>query len=504
MSKAKLTFRSAFWNHAGKILEYMLMYAASIVIARGLGVEENGKFVGLFSLSQLLLVLCSFGLETSLNKFIPQLALEKRNEKAAYILRKALVIRLAAYTGVVLLLFVTLLFVSVPFIAESGNVLLFVVVFTGVRSLFPLFAMVLTAQLRTSLTARINLAIRAIELVAILALTQYRFTVENLFLLFLTTSALHVLAYAIFSRSNLLGETEPVNMHPIIRFGSIFWLNTIVEFILGRQGDVLFLTNLLPSSSQGGLYDVAYSVAQLATMAMTVGLSGVMFATFAQLAVTDQGAMDRFYGFSIRIISLLTIPVYAFVALNAFGFLAVLYSTQYIGAVALVQGIVLFRIVSRLFGGGENSEYLLSHNHVGTIVGIGVVAAATNFSLNLLLIPKFGAMGSVIASGCGNLIVNILGALAVWRMSVNRMQFGFWLKLVAACCLASAVCWFAVPATDAATLFVAVLAYLLVLGGLLFFLKPFTRLDYEWLSRVDGRVAGVLQYFSGVEVKGGR
>ena len=47
MSKAKATFHSILWNHTGKITEYILMYAASILIARGLGAAENGTFVGL-------------------------------------------------------------------------------------------------------------------------------------------------------------------------------------------------------------------------------------------------------------------------------------------------------------------------------------------------------------------------------------------------------------------------------------------------------------------------
>ncbi len=46
MSEPQATFRSAVWNHAGRILEYVLMYVTSILIARGLGVQENGMVKG--------------------------------------------------------------------------------------------------------------------------------------------------------------------------------------------------------------------------------------------------------------------------------------------------------------------------------------------------------------------------------------------------------------------------------------------------------------------------
>ena len=340
-----------------------------------------------------------------------------------------------------------------------------------------------------------------IELCSILLLAKFQFTVQNIFILFLSTSSLHVAAYATFSRMNFLGETEAVDMKPIITFGSIYWLNTIVDFVLGRQGDVLFLTNLLPDSSQAGLYDVAYSIAQLASLAMTVGLSGVTFATFARLAVSDTEAMDKFYAFSIRIISLLTIPLYAFLAFNAGSVLSVLYSNKYAGAVSLVQGILLFRTASRLFGGGENGEYLLSHGRVGTLVTLGVISATTNFLLNVLLIPKLGAMGAVIASGCGNILVNLLGAFAVYKVSVNRMQVLFWGKLTGACFLASFICLNLVPTTSFLSLIVAGLLYALVIGSLLLLIKPLTAADYRWLSQIDARLADVLQRFTQVEFR---
>jgi glycosyltransferase involved in cell wall biosynthesis len=68
MSLAIATFRGVLWNHGGKVIEYSLMYAASLVVARGLGVEVNGVYALVTSLSQLLLVLTSFGFETVINK----------------------------------------------------------------------------------------------------------------------------------------------------------------------------------------------------------------------------------------------------------------------------------------------------------------------------------------------------------------------------------------------------------------------------------------------------
>jgi O-antigen/teichoic acid export membrane protein len=500
MSNAKLTFRSALWNHAGKILEYLLMYVTSIVIARALGVVENGRFVGLFSLSQLLLAICSFGLETSLNKFIPQLEKVKQNEKVSFILRRAVLLRGLAFLSATIVLYLLILFLSVPFVSGNERILFWVFLFTAVRSVFPLFVTVLTAQLRTALTAQINLFIRTLELIGIVALTFYEFTVQSVFVVFLVSSCLHVTAYMLFSKLNVLGKSEAVAMKPILIFGGVYWINTIVDFILGRQGDVLFLTHLLPDSSQGGLYDVAYSIAQLASMAMTVGLAGVTFATFARLAVSDQRTMDRFYGFSIRIISLLTVPLYAFIVFNAEPLLTVLYSHQYAGAAVLVQGILLFRTASRLFGGPENGEYLLSHGRVWILVIIGIISATLNMCMNLVLIPKFGAMGSVIASGCGNLLVNLLGGLAVVRMSENRIQINFWLKIVGICFFSAFASRYFFPSRDGWTLIISGPFYVAAVLMFLFLVKPLAREDFLWLSKAIPQFTKVLKVFAQAEL----
>lgn len=501
MSNVKLTVRSALWNHAGKILEYLLMYATSIIIARGLGVVENGRFVGLFSLSQLLLAAVSIGLETSLNKFIPQLEQKNNGAQVAFILRRSVLIRGLAFCCATIAFLTATVFITVPFFSQNEQILVWVFAFTAVRSFFPLFAMVLTAQLRTALTARINLTIRTIEIIGIIALWHYELTVLNVFVLFLVSSALHVSLYVFSSRLHFFAKPEPVEMKPIIAFGGIYWINTLVDFILGRQGDVFFLTNLLPDSAQGGLYDVAYSIAQFASMAMTVGLAGITFATFARLAVQDQGMMDRFYGFSIRIISLLTIPLYTFLIVHSRELLSILYSSNYLDATMLVQGILVFRIVSRLFGGPENAEYLLSKGKVHLIVGIGLVAAGLNILLNVIMIPTYGAMGSVIASGSGNLLVNAVAAIAVYRTSMNKLQLVFWFKLTVISVLAAFASGYVIPSSLPFSMFAAGLVFLVLIAGSLVLIKPFTEADEEWLAKADQRVKGIIHRFVRVEPK---
>lgn len=495
MADPRTTFRSALWNHAGKILEYMLMYLTSVLIARGLGVQENGVFVGLFSVSQFLLVFMSFGLEVSLNKHVPQLEGEARMERLRFILRGALAIRVTAVLVLAAVLYGSTLLFEGLLPHTLSSFLWVLLAYTGVRSIVSLLSVVLTAELQTRATAAINVLTRGVEVAVIGLMVSGGMTTSRVFVVILSTATFQLACYIVAARTRLFGKTERIVVLPIILFGGVYWINTAVEYFLGRQGDVLFLTMLLPDSSQASLYDVAFSIGQWASLSMTVGLGSITLATFAKLALRGIEPVERFYAFMIRIKSLLSIPLYAFTLFNAGSVLFVLYSPRYLAASGLVQAIAAFRIFSRLFGGPENAEFLLSRGQVTKLVAIGAVGALVNVGLDLLLIPRLGALGAVMGSGLGNLMANVLGGAAVYRTSAARIQWQFWLKVSMATSAASLVVAALTPPLTVLLILMQAAVYVLLVIGLLFFVKPLTTMDYEWLVRIDNRFASPLRLF---------
>ncbi|MFN0157689.1 MAG: oligosaccharide flippase family protein [Bacteroidota bacterium] len=495
MSRARTIFKSAIWNHAGRTLEFVFMYATSIALARGLSVAENGIFVSLLSVSHLLLVLSSFGLEAALNKHIPQLPATQADNQLRRILRVVLSIR-----GVLAIAAVGILYVAIsllPF-SFSGYISAYfwpLAILSVARSFAALLAMVLTAQLKTTTTAAVTALTRGIEFTGVLVLAGNGLTIPTVLLFLAVTSIIQMLWYLVLLRRELLGSSSKVSVAPLIAFGGAFWINTIVDYFLGRQGDLLMLAALTDDASAASLYDVAYSLSQLALMAMTVGLGGVAFATFARLAVESSETFDRFYSFLVRIMSLLTIPLFAFLLFNADSVLNVVYSHRYAGAMLLVQGMMLFRILSRLFAGPENAEYLLSNGQVWIVVVIGLVGASMNLVGNVLLIPRFGAVGVVVASGVANLIVNFLGARSVFRISQTGLQVSYWMKLTLVGCVASFCVSVIDLPWDILTLAVRIAACALLVTGGLILLKPLYAEDLDWLSRIDARLRRPLALF---------
>ncbi len=439
MSLAIATFRGVLWNHGGKVIEYSLMYAASLVVARGLGVEANGVYASVISLSQLLLVLTSFGFETVINKNFPQISGGEADAQRSYLLRRIVAIRCAVFmAGGVLLAAVSSI---VPGLAGPARGLIFVIIaFTFSRALVPLLAMTLTAEMRTDVTAWINVGSRAFELAVFGWKSASGLTLPFVLVTLLVSGFMQLGAYLMVSRRAFLRPVIAVSVRPLLAFGGIFWIYALVDYVLGRHGDVFMLSHLLSDPSYASLYDVAYSALQLAQLGATAGLAGVTFAAFAQLAVQAPESMPPFYHFLVRTVTLLTVPLFAFLLFNADLFMGALYGGAYAGAARLIQGMAVFRILSRLCGGGENAEFMLSVGGVKRLLGVGLLSATCNIVLNLVLVPTLAAEGSVIASGSANLAANALGFLLLGGRV--RLQAGFWAKVtVLGAALSFAVMW---------------------------------------------------------------
>ena len=495
MSVAVAALRSALWNHGGKILEYLLMFLASLLIARGLGVHDNGAFASFISLSQLLFVLSSLGLETAINTRFPQRDdVPGGGSGRGLILRRLLALRALLFACAAGILFLALRYGTPWFSGPAGDYVVALLAYACTRSLIPLLAMTLTADLRTDLTAGINLAVRAFELAALWWYSVSGLTLDVIYRILILSGILQLVAYLIVCRRTLTTPGSPAAVRPIVAFGALYWINTGVDYILGRHGDVFFLSRLLPDPSQASLYDVAYSILQLAQLGATAGFGGVTLAVFASLAVRSPGRMAGGYLLLVRVVSLLTIPLFSFLVFNAGPVVYALYPAAFAMAASLVQGMALFRIASRLFAGGENAEVLLALGKVSSLVKVGVAAAGVNVLLNLALIPPLGAAGSVIASGAANLSANVMGYALVRRRITVSLQLPFWAKLAGLSLLLSyGVTWF-----DAGSASLTVLVrgggFLACVGAALLFLPAIAPGDRKRIrSMVTGLLSGKVQ-----------
>jgi O-antigen/teichoic acid export membrane protein len=487
MTLLKKASRSLLWNSAGKALEYCLLYVLSILVARGLGLYQNGVYATLISVVQVLLVLSSVGLETALNKTIPQVEGPGAPSRIRFLLLRAVALRVTVFLLAIVLLLLAIRLFHLYSVESLTEYLVLLFVYAGIRSLTTLVTTSITALFRTDIVSIVGVGMRVIEVAVILSLGGI--SIPVLLTLFAATGALQMVISLSLLRRSLIGDLAPHALRPFFTFGAVYWINSVVDYFLGRHGDVLLLAGLTSDPSQASMYDVAFSLTQLAALALTLGFGGVTFATFSELALGPDAAFDRFYGFLLRLISFLTLPLYAFLFFNAKPIIAFLYSPAFAGSATLVQGMVLFKIASRLFGGGENTEYLLARGRVGWVSSAGAAAALTNVGLDVILIPVYGAFGAVLGSGCANLLVNAATRMLVLRSSTIPLQFVSWAKLTIAALVVSGAVSTLLVAENPVSLFGRACMFTIGIVISTALLKPFDAVDVTLLEEVSPALA---------------
>jgi O-antigen/teichoic acid export membrane protein len=298
-----------------------------------------------------------------------------------------------------------------------------------VRTLIPFLSALLTLRFRTAESSAAGVAARLLEIGALLALLDEGLTLASVALALTGGAVVHLALLFWSTRSEFHGPRAPAALRPALVFGGVFWLNSVADYFLGRQGDVLLLGALLhPGKGPASLYDVAYTMVQTVSLAATVGFSGVALSGFSR-AASGAGDPPRLYATVLRVATGLSIPLLSYVLWNAGTLIAVLYGPAFSAAAPLLMAMASFRIVARAFGGGENTDLLLAHGQVAPVVRAGLVAAGVNVALDFALIPSWGAAGAVVASGCAGIFVLAVTAHLLRRGALGAPAFAFWLRV---------------------------------------------------------------------------
>lgn len=498
MSLAKSIIRGVIWNHAGKILEYALMYIFSVLVARGLGAEQNGIYVTFYTLAQFLLLVCGLGFETALTRWAAQIFRAEETPRLRYVFRRLIGWRLTAFVVAAILCYL-FRFEILRFLALSqtaGDYFFLLILYAGLKCLVPLFVALFVSQFNTRIVALISVSARILELAAAVYILSHGYGVEAVFLVIIGGATYSLVGALIFARGSYLGSAEQEDARPVIALGATFWLNTVMAFILEKQGDIFLLNNLLGDRREVSYYDVAYGLMQVVVYGFTIGFSGVSLAAFSRVARSNPDSLGQLWKFSVKVIVLLVLPPLIFLAAHAEVLVPVIYSRQYAGSIGLFQLLVLFQITARLFGSGTNADILLSVNKPRVLVAFGVLAGGLNILLDVLLIPHYRAYGAVIATGIANTFVVMMSAVYIARKFSAFISVEFWLKTVAISVISALAAKYLFHPEAVVGVVFSALIYVAVWISLMYVFKLFSRDDIDYIKKFNFQLSEWASHFA--------
>lgn len=397
-------FPSFIWNSVAKLGDFGFAYLFSVLLARILQPADYGTFASIMSVSTLVIVLVSTGIDNTLHKFLGETGAAGGGARGVHSLIRALFgARLALTAVLVAAAFLARGWIAGRFQNQAMAALISSSVLYLIAQSLALFgANVLVGLLRTRSVAVFTVCARLANIVLAYALVRSGAGVSEIMLMLGGTSAALAVAYAFVVLPLARGARDPSLVSPAFNFAAISWVLAAVSFGLGRQSDVILLNSIRHGQTEIALYDVAYSLAQTVPMVLTIGLTGIALALFSKRHGSRPEGLASLWQAFIVVVGAVTLPLFVFMIANARACVEAIYGGPYGDAGVLLRIYAIPMVVCWALGGGASSTALHAAYRIRTVLVIRTVVGLLNIAVNVFLIRGWGAAGALLGTGiCG-------------------------------------------------------------------------------------------------------
>lgn len=482
------------WNHLNKITGYLLDFALSVVLARGLGDYYYGIFAELWNFIFLFSLISSAGIDTAINVFLPKVA-ENAHQISYYIRRTYKFFGTVAAAIIMLLLFSGSFLAQLVHSPELGPLLKIGAFYVVLYSFLIITQAILLSFYATKFLFWANTVLKTSMIIFSYLVLKNNGSLEHVIWSMIGINALISGAYYFRIFRFIRPKPEPLSLVPFYKFGFIAWITSFINYLLGRYFDIFLLGYFLIPKAEIGYYNISFSFTMAMAAVFTSGFSGITTAAFAQFEQQNKRHIIAEGWLRItKICIFFSLPMFLFVIFNARLVILAIYKEAYIQSAGLLQVFAVFYLISVIMGSGTNSSLLYSINKEKVVLTIRAIFGMANVLLDILLIPLLGAMGAIIASGSS--IVMTIGAELIFAQRFARVKFPalFLLKISLAAVASLAVSYF-VQTQGLPNLIINASVFVSVFLIGLFFLKPFKRDDLARIACLDFRLGSVLLHF---------
>lgn len=489
--------RGYFLSQATRIIEFGLVFVQSLIIARLLGPERQGYYATIIGFGNLVGLIGSLGFDEVANKYVAVLSddIKKVGGLFSIILRLRFVIAFGISLSIFLL--------ADRIAVALGNEILE----PWIRLAAPMFLVNAVYSLMRFLYIGL-LRIKSISIIQItnLTLTTLLFYIvlkkgmgiNGLIIISIIVFLLTILFILLESRKIIFKGERPDNLRPMLNFGFFNWFNNIVGFLLGKQIDVLLLSAFKLPGEQIGFYHVGVGAARLISTITVSGLFGVSLSTLSlEFKRGGYEATKKAWWVLLKMSIGIAIPILSFVFVLGDDIITFFYGTEYMPAINLFRAFIIFHIVLRILGYDQHVTAIYSIGKERVEFLIRVIWGSLNLIGAIILIPILGVWGALIATGSALVGVVITEMIVIGRVLGAYFPLRFFLK-VGFATLVSIIPVVFIPLDGLVAIFVGGILFVIILLGLLGFLKPFDKEDYNYLSKSLPRFEKYIRYFSRV------
>lgn len=472
------------WGQLLRVFEIGSSLLFLLVVVRRLGPFEYGVFGMITSITGVGDLVATFGFGEALNRFLPQIRNIQGAGSAAFVARRVM----AASVSIIAAFCLALWAFQGPLgglLRMPGSRMLvpILVALTVSQTIYSIFAASNTAMWRMKVVFAVGAIVNSLAaLIAIPLVVMRSPTAESATIAAIIAFGFGSVAYFLLSRHWWSAKSSrPIDMKPIWRFAVSAWFVRLSVFIVSPSVIVLMMGWLLGKEKEVAYFSCAY-VPLMRLQTFLLGWALPVLLSLSELRLTRGAASSLLaYRLYVKLAIGVAAPVLAYVALYAGPLVASVFGRAFLPAGISLQVYAGLTLVSLLAGSSVTTPVLYSLDMAGKVVRLRIGTAIAHLALVCTLIPRYGALGGVIAMGITAVVAAVLELLVLPKAGRREYPVGFAGKVVAisATCLAVTLLF---PASSLLSLAVSGTAYMVLYAILLALWKPLDQREKDVLA----------------------
>ena len=403
--------RDTYVLFGGNIVSAFLGFLFTLIIARGLSVGDFGVFSAVNNLVTIISSVADIGISAGLVSFVASFTAKGDKENAWRYLKASLVARLVVVSLLSLALLAFAPIVAKRLLASSDiNMVYWSVVLSFGLMFWGYFPSALQAYKRFVASISVDISLGIIR---VLAVGSFFFagalTLSTSFISFTLGTIMAVVSGLIFLGVSFLIIDTPGEVYSkLLRFSGWVGVNRIVSAISGRI-DLQMLAVFMGAEVVG-----QYSIAQRLALFVTVLISSFSVVLATRLAAFDDREKEKGYVIKSTLATLLIVMGVIVWIIIARPFISLLFGIKYLPAVPIFQAFAA-SMVPFILATTPVTAIIYSMKKTIYIGYFSFFQLAAIFLLNLLLIPKIGPYGPLVAF----FVVGLVLAIFSWTIVYN-------------------------------------------------------------------------------------
>lgn len=475
------------WGQAGKVLEVALTTVVAIVVVRALEPKAFGTYALLTNLAGAASVFIPVVGTEALGAVLPRFADRRQRVWVVWLI---VLLRLAVIVVVATLVVATWNSIGQTFgLAHvSVRVLAVAVVYWIAQDLLNTVAGLYLSEIDLRPVALWRTAGQALTLVGVLTAVATGHATVGVVLFVVATGyavAATALAVGLLKTGSQPLAREQVRF--VLGFTRHVWIIGVVSFALATQIDVLLIGAFTGSAAEAAFYVAAVGVVGRAQIVFVGGWSSLIIPTLAAaLQAHGRAALARAARLFAELLLLVQLPLNALVIATAYPLVNVLFGSSYDRAADLLVVFTLLMALATPAVSPAAVSALWALDRQSVLARVRIAFAALNVVLAVVLIPEYGAMGAVVATGAAMILSAAVDLVLALRNGALEYPLSVLLRTLPAAALAGLAAW-AAP-DDGPGLVVGVVGGVVVYVAVLAVSRPLTFEHLDVLTRISPRL----------------